>query len=114
MKKCLLSIGLVVLMTGCVGKPDTYYHWNRHGFIESYQLPDSVAAVEGYNIKATMRVVSAMGGLDIRRQEDRIWILKHKYRQQCQDIEIVNETFIAPPESSFIGRGSYTMDAKCL
>ncbi|MCQ1058188.1 hypothetical protein LRP52_11960 [Photobacterium sp. ZSDE20] len=114
MKKFLLSIGLVVLMTGCVGKADSYYSWINFGFIESYELPDSVAAVEGYDIKASIRVLYDLTGLDSAKQEDRLWILKKKYHNECADIEIVNEIFVPPRTQALDENGIYKMDVKCL
>lgn len=111
MLKFCSAVLLISSITGCAHSPFAIRNLMTSGIVNLSDMPDSVAKIEGYDIKAQIRTVIDFN-FNTNNLEDRLFIIK-TLRPQCSNPIVVNEEVVEGVTPIGLTMNWYYMDIRC-
>jgi hypothetical protein len=102
---------LISSITGCTTQSQSMHNLIVNGVVNLSDIPESVAKVEGYDIKAQIRSVYDFN-LNTNNQDERLLIIK-TLRPDCLNPSVVNEKVTEGTTAIGVTMNWYYMDIKC-
>ena len=102
---------LLSLITGCAHSTYSIRNLLVTGIVNLSDLPDSVAKIEGYDIKAQIRSAYDFS-FNTNNLDDRLFIIK-TLRPNCSNPLVVNQNIVEGTTPIGVTMNWYYMDIKC-